>query len=67
MCTYSDNLANLRDGLNRKERIVLYCLSQLQKERGGRNVPTVMLYGRVVEYMDMSERDLQQILQRLIT
>jgi hypothetical protein len=60
-----DNLADVRDGLTRKERIVLYCLNQLQEERGGRNAPTAMLYGRVVEYVNMSENELQQILQRL--
>lgn len=60
-----DNLPDVRDGLSRKERIVLYCLDQLQKERDGRNAPTVMLYGRVVEYVDMSEDELQLILQRL--
>ena len=48
-----DNLPDVRDGLNRKERIVLYCIHQVQKERDGRNVPTAMLYGRVVEYVDM--------------
>ena len=60
-----DNLADVRDGLTRKERIVLYCLNQLQEERGGRNAPTAMLYGRVVEYVNMSENELQKILQRL--
>jgi len=60
-----DNLADVRDGLTRKERIVLYCLSQLQEERGGRNAPTAMLYGRVMEYVNMSESELQLILQRL--
>ena len=60
-----DNLADVRDGLTRKERIVLYCLNQLQEERGGRNAPTAMLYGRGVEYVDMSENELQLILQRL--
>lgn len=60
-----DDLPDVRDGLTRKERIVLYCLDQLQKERGGRNAPTAMLYGRVVEYVNMSEQELQQILQRL--
>jgi len=59
------NFPNSRDGLSRKERIVLYCLDQLQQERGGRNAPTAMLYGRVVEYVDMSEHELQLILQRL--
>jgi hypothetical protein len=61
-----DNLPDVRDGLTRKERIVLYCIHQIQQERNGRNVSTAMLYGRVVEYLDMSEEELQRILQRLI-
>jgi hypothetical protein len=60
-----DNLADVRDGLTRKERIVLYCLNQLQEEGGGRNAQTAMLYGRVVEHVNMSENELQLILQRL--
>jgi hypothetical protein len=60
-----DNLPDVRDGLTRKERIVLYCINQLQKERDGRNAPTVMLYGRVLEFVEMSENELQLILQRL--
>ena len=60
-----DNLPDVRDGLNRKERVVLYCMHELQKERNGRNVPTAMLYGRVLEHVDMSESELQEILQRL--
>lgn len=48
-----DNLPDVRDGLTRKQRIILYCLHQLQAERQGRNVPTVMLYGRVLEFINM--------------
>ena len=59
------NIPDVRDGLTRKERVVLYCLQQAQKELKGRNVPTVMLYGRVIEYVDMTEQELQAILQRL--
>jgi len=59
------NLPDIRDGLTRKERIVLYCIHEIQKERGGRNVPTAMLYGRVVEHVNISEQELQLILQRL--
>ena len=62
-----DCLPDVRDGLNRKERIVLYCLHEAQTELGGRNVPTVMLYGRVVEHINMTENELQAILQRLGT
>lgn len=61
-----DKLADVRDGLTRQERIVLYCIREIQKERDGRNVPTAMLYGRVLEHVDMSEQELQQILQRLV-
>lgn len=60
-----DDLPDVRDGLTRRERIVVYCIHQAQKELGGRNVPSAMLYGRVVEYVDMSEDELQRILQRL--
>jgi len=61
----TDNLPDIRDGLSRKERIVLYCIHEIQKELGGRNAPTAMLYGRVVEYIDMSVDELQLIIQKL--
>ncbi len=61
-----DDLPDVRDGLTRKERIVLYCIEQIQKERGGRNVPTAMLYGRVVEHVNIGVDELQHILQRLL-
>ncbi len=60
-----DNIPDVRDGLNRKERVVLYCIQRLEKERDGRDVPTAMLYGRVLEYIDMSENELQEILRKL--
>lgn len=60
----NDELPDVRDGLARKERIILYCLDQLQKEREGRNVPTAMLYGRVIEYIDMSPDEFQGALTK---
>lgn len=60
-----DGLPDVRDGLTRKERIVLWVLHEAQKELRGRNVPTAMLYGRVVEHVDMSVDELQAILQRM--
>lgn len=60
-----DSIPDVRDGLTRKERVVLWVLGQVQAERGGRNVPTAMLYGRVVEHVDMSVDELQRILVRL--
>lgn len=62
-----DDLPDVRDGLTRAERIVLTTLAELHKERGGGNVPTAMLYGRVVEKLDLSVDDLQRILRRLGT
>ena len=61
-----DDLPDIRDGLTHRERIVLQCLADLQKERGGRNVPTGMLYGTVVEHVDMTVKEMQSILVRLI-
>lgn len=58
-------LPDVRDGLTREERIVLYVLHETQKERGGRNVPTVMLWGRVCEYFYISPEDLTTMLARL--
>jgi hypothetical protein len=40
----------------------LYFLNQLQKQEGWRNAPIVMLHERVVEYMDKSEEEFQQVL-----
>jgi hypothetical protein len=53
------------DGLTKKERIVLRALAEAQKERDGRRVPMVMLYGRVVEKIDMSPQELMDIVKRL--
>ncbi len=49
-----------------RERIVLWCLSALQKERGDRHMPTGMLYGSVVEYVNMTVDEIQSILVRFI-
>ena len=65
MKNFIDIIPDARDGLTRKERVILYCISQTQKEFKGRNVPTATLYGRVLEHVDMSEHELQNILQRL--
>lgn len=58
-------IPDVRDGLTRLERIVLYVLHETQRERGGRSVPSAMLYGRVLEYVDLSEGELQACLRRL--
>jgi hypothetical protein len=58
-------LPDVRDGLTRRERVVLYVLHQTQQERGGRNVPTVMLWGRVCEHFYISPEELSEMLARL--
>jgi len=58
------DLPDARDGLTHKERAILYCLQQAQRELKGRNVPTIMLYGRVVELVDISPEEFQLILSR---
>ena len=61
-----DDLPDVRNGLTSRERLVLRCLNELQRERSGRNVPTGRLYGTVVEHVDMSVAEMQNILVRLV-
>ncbi|MDZ7669464.1 MAG: hypothetical protein U5Q16_08595 [Gammaproteobacteria bacterium] len=61
----NDRIPDVRDGLTRLERVVLHVLREAQQEFGGRNVPTATLYGRVLEYVDISQEELQTCLQRL--
>ena len=63
--TLLETIPDARDGLTRTERIILYVLHETQRELQGRNVPTVMLYGRVVEYVNISEAELHVYLDRL--
>lgn len=58
-------LADARDGLTREERVVLHVLDQTERERGGRHVPTAMLWGRVCEHFYISPEDLAAMLARL--
>lgn len=60
-----DTLPDVRDGLTRIQRVVLDELAQVAKELGRDNVPTALLYGRVVERIDMSVAELQAILRSL--
>lgn len=60
-----DYLPDVRDGLTRRERVVLWVLHQTQQERGGRNVPTAMLWGRVCEHIDITPEELTAMLARL--
>jgi hypothetical protein len=63
MSNYRDSIPDVRDGLTRLERIILYVLYETQKELGGRNVPSTMLYGRVVELIDVAEDEFRRALE----
>lgn len=61
-----DRLPHVADGLTRIERVVLYVLSEAQKEFGDRAVPTATLYGRVVEHVNVSAEEFSAVLTRLV-
>ena len=60
-----DKIPDVRDGLSREERVVLYVLHETQRERGDRNVPTAMLWGQVCEHFYISPEELSLMLARL--
>ena len=60
-----DILPDVRDGLTRLERAILHVLAEARAEFGERHVPTALLYGRVVEYVDVDKQEFQRVLARL--
>ncbi len=60
------NLPDVRDGLTHGERIVLSCLYELEQQYGERQIPTSMLYGRVIEHVDLSVEDMESVLIRFV-
>lgn len=58
-------IPDVRDGLTREERVVLHVLGEIHQERGERNVPTAMLWGRVCEHFYISPEDLSALLARM--
>ncbi len=65
---WDHSLPDARDGLTRLQRVILYELNNAQKEPWlqGRTVPTPLLYGRVVEHIDVSEEDFITALRQLL-
>jgi len=61
-----DRIPDARDGLTRLERIILHVLHETQRERGDHHVPSFMLYGRVVERIDVGQAEFYAALQRLV-
>jgi hypothetical protein len=60
-----DDIPDARDGLTRKERVVLWVLQGAEADRHGRGVRMAMLYGRVVEHVDMSREEFLRIVTKL--
>jgi hypothetical protein len=58
-----DNIPDVRDGLTRLERTILYVLYELRKEYGDRHISTFLVWGRVVEYLDVSKAEFTAALQ----
>jgi hypothetical protein len=65
LVTMVDDVPDARDGLTRKERVVLWVLRRAESERKGRGVRAAMLYGRVLEHIDMSREEFMSIVERL--
>lgn len=59
-------MPDVRDGLTPLDRAILLELRRAQAERGGASVPTAMLYGRVVEKVNVSQAQFLAALRRLL-
>lgn len=64
--TQEDSLPDVRDGLTRLQRVILHELAEAQRELRGRNVPSALLYGRVVEHVNVSVPEFQRVLAALV-
>ena len=60
-----DHLPDARDGLTRLERVILWQIQVIQEELNREDVPTAMLYGRVVEHVNVSVQEFQTVVARL--
>jgi hypothetical protein len=59
-----DDIPDVRDGLTRVERVILWVMQQARAEFGDRYVSTALLYGRVVEHIDIDREEFQRTLAR---
>jgi len=60
------DIPDVRDGLTRLERAILVELAKTQEEKPGRGVSTAMLYGRVLDLVDVSQEEFLAALTRLV-
>ena len=61
-----NRIPDVRDGLTREQRVILFCLHEAQQERGERAVPTLQLYGRVCEILPISKERFKSLLAQLV-
>lgn len=61
-----DELPDVRDGLTRLERVILFELAEAQRELEGGHVPSALLYGRVVVHLNVSVPEFERALARLV-
>lgn len=61
-----EELPDARDGLTRLERVILHELALAEREAHGRRVAAPLLYGRVVEHLNVSVAEFQRALARLV-
>ena len=61
-----NRIPDVRDGLTREQRVILYTLYEAEKERPGKRVPTLMLYGRVCERIPMTKERFKALLANLV-
>lgn len=60
------DLPDARDGLTRLERIILWQLHAAEQEHPGQLVKSTLLYGRVIEHIDVSVDEFTATLQKLM-
>ena len=58
-------IPDVRDGLTEVERAILLVLHDARKEYGDRMMPTALIYGRVVEILDLSWEEFQRALAKV--
>lgn len=61
-----DHIPDVRDGLTRPQRLLLLTIAEVQAELGGRDAPSSMIYGRLIEKgVNVSPEEMQRMLARL--
>jgi hypothetical protein len=60
------SIPDVRDGLTELERTILYTLYEARKEYGDRHIPVALIWGRVVERLDVSHDAFMKTLRKVV-